>query len=108
MEMCTPATDYVYSSMEICTPAVVESHTKIDEKSSMEFCTPIDEEESKIRNSTKCDSFMLQTPEISNLSLESPNKKSKVSHSDPEEDLKDSGFSSPDLSRREKNSKDLH
>ena len=53
------------------------------------------------------DSFEVKTPEISNLSLESPNKKTKVSHGAPDEDLKDSGISSPELSRREDSKCDI-
>ena len=40
------------------------------------------------------DSLDVKTPEISNLTLESQNKKTKVIHND--EDLKDSGISSPE------------
>ena len=84
LDMMTPALSSVQSSMELCTPA---SNNVI---SSMDMCTPQVIE----------DSLEVKTPEIGDLSLESPNKKKKLSHND-EEDLKDSGISSPELSRRE-------
>ena len=84
LDMRTPALSSVPSSMELCTPA---SNNVI---SSMDMCTPQVIE----------DSLEVKTPEIGDLSLESPNKKKKMSHND-EEDLKNSGISSPELSRRE-------
>ena len=97
MEMCTPLVTYglaTPSSMELCTPA--SDHVV----SSMDMCTPLLVTE---------DSLEVKTPDIGDLSLESPNKKKKVSHND-EEDMKDSGISSPDLSRREmqEDSQKLH
>ena len=101
MEMCTPlvtcgklglvtpAVSSVPSSMELCTPA---SNNVV---SSMDMCTPL-----LGGGGVTEDSLEVKTPDIGDLSLESPNKKKKVSHND-EEDMKDSGISSPDLSRRE-------
>ena len=86
MEMCTPLFSYNKHSLDMMTPALSSV------QSSMELCTPA----SQVIE----DSLEVKTPEIGDLSLESPNKKKKVSHND-EEDLKGSGISSPELSRRE-------
>ena len=106
MELCTPAVNYLPSSMDLCTPA----NNNI--VSSMELCTPsVTPHFNGLQHDKRVtvvqeDSFDLKTPEISNLSLESPNKKSKTSHT--KEDLKDSGISSPELIRRETEGKVLH
>ena len=114
MELCTPAVSHIKHSLELATPAVSKSPSSMElctpatnnVVSSMDMCTPPDlETESKVRRVIE-DSLDVQTPEMSNLSLESPNKKTKVRH----EDLKDSGISSPELSRRatEEHSPILH
>lgn len=94
MEMCTPLVSSnkhlldmgspTLSSMELCTPA---SNNVV---SSMEMCTP----QVQLPDRVTEDSLDVKTPEISNLTLESQNKKTKVIHND--EDLKDSGISSPE------------
>ena len=111
MELCTPAVNHLPSSMELCTPA----NNNI--VCSMELCTPSvtpvtcingvqPDRSNRVSAAVQEDSFDLKTPEISNLSLESPNKKTKTSHS--KEELKDSGISSPELTRRETDKKVLH
>jgi len=108
MELCTPANNNIQYSMEMCTPMVQHSlvrtlrgNHETRNSGSMEMCTPetLNSSVSKFQNFSQ-DSFQLQTPLIENLSLLSPNKKTKISHESEEQDLKDSGICSPDLSRR--------
>ena len=113
MELCTPAVSCIRSDMELCTPAVqpvMDPRSREEESGSMDLCTPEDQAKELLSRKEKLseeDSFEVKTPEISNLSLESPNKKTKVSHGAPDEDLKDSGISSPELSRREDSKCDI-
>ena len=113
MELCTPAVSCIRSDMELCTPAVqpvMDPRSRVEESGSMDLCTPEDQAKELLSRKEKLseeDSFEVKTPEISNLSLESPNKKTKVSHGAPDEDLKDSGISSPELSRREDSKCDI-
>ena len=113
MELCTPAVSCIRSDMELCTPAVqpvMDPRSKEEESGSMDLCTPEDQAKELLSRKEKLseeDSFEVKTLEISNLSLESPNKKTKVSHGGQEEDLKDSGISSPELSRREDSKCDI-
>jgi len=110
MELCTPANNNIQYSMEMCTPMVrsIIDNYKTENSGSMEMCTP--ETFKSMRKAKNCsqDSFQLQTPSIENLSLLSPNKKTKISHETEEQDLKDSGISSPDLSGRVENNKEIY
>jgi len=105
--LCTPSVQVQPSSMEMCTPLGSNKHsldmgsptlsrmelrTPASNKvvSSMEMCTP----QVQLPDWVTEDSLDVKTLEISNLTLESQNKKTKLIHND--EDLKDSGISSPE------------
>ena len=92
MELCTPAVP----SMELCTPAASNNIKKRLETDCMDMCSPaiINNIKRSGDHNHQEDSLELKTPDLSNLSLLSPQKKSKVD----DEDLKDSGFFSSEKS----------
>ena len=102
--LCTPSVQIQPSSMEMCTPLVSCNNYSLDMgmgsptlnklPSSMELCTPA--------SNNVVSSIDLCTPQVqlpARVTEDSLDVKTKVFHN--EEDLKDSGISSPELSRRE-------